>query len=1248
MPAQILGNPGYIIGLNQAIQGSAPANSVFQAQLDQANASSARTFAINYVNTLADTNAVLAAKVLGNLGIANATLQTALEQAFAAYQTARGAVVYRLIELLQGLEGDATFGAAAATYNNSVTSNYGYSIDANSQVARPTTLNTVTLTSNTDIVSGNIINAALVFTPGGNARVNSLQDEDTITGTGTNPTLNATLGNIDGQNAGAQSAVITPKLTGVQTLNLSFTGSGAGAVTTLDLQDSTGVTTVNLSRISDTINNVGVKNFTAVPANLSVNNTSSPGATVNFIPLNSAAAGNADAENLTLNNVSLNVINLTAAPGAGNGIENVTVNSVGAANTVNTLNDSDITNLVIKGDQNLTLGAIGFNNQGKFVSIDGTAATGNLTLTIDAALSNAMKAAPFGTSSGDVVFSLKTGTGNDTLNATALVGTSNDTVDLGNGTDTLALSSAANGTTVFTNSNKAGGPFAGTEVSATVTNAENVTVTSTGAAAAQILGVDVSKIANASSIVLTNKNTQNLAGTSVTFQLEKLTATQAASAITIKHSGQNAQDANNNGITQNVVIANLTDATGASDTVGVTIATGTNNAPRFNFTLNAGQTTPIVPGTTARVENITITDTDGESNSIALTNVAQHTGTITLTGGAVGQFLNIDQNNVGSANFVGYGLDTTGATAGDLKTIVAGQTTTGTGNSPAVTRADAAVAFLGNYSAYAAVSPAVVNSNTGTVIATAVNAAANAGDTIVRVGLADQRITLGAGNDTVIFADRTGVTAGTGGLTIQDTVAGGAGTDSIVIDGAGVMNLGASEWTNLSGVDVVRLNGNAGSTFTLNVTNQLAGQSDAGNRITIVNNDGNIGFYGNNVSTIDLTAMDATRFVTFIGDNGDGSAANTRVSQQTVILTDATANGSQILDGGDTNVVTNYADVGAGRTFATQALADAAWTANNTAGTLRDGNNNIYQVNNNAVVTVGDLSNTKNFSTIKFVNNQASVQTLNLTLNDTVTDALVDASHAASATQVETLNILAQDNPILAAATATLNVNGTALTNKFALNVTGAAGNDTILGGAGNDIINGGAGNDSIVGGGGNDTITGGAGNDNLTGGLGNDVFKFDAAIVAAVLNGSDTITNFSVNNAAPAGTTGGVDVIALLQQAGTWNAAATAPAVGSTLALAAADFVNTRNAVVNIAAGDTNKVLVLQNAQTAANITGTNGGAASAYVVIFNSDVNKAQIWFDDNWSNAGNRTLVGTLDNITSLVGTTALTVANFAEYA
>ncbi|MBC3911667.1 hypothetical protein, partial [Undibacterium umbellatum] len=72
-------------------------------------------------------------------------------------------------------------------------------------------------------------------------------------------------------------------------------------------------------------------------------------------------------------------------------------------------------------------------------------------------------------------------------------------------------------------------------------------------------------------------------------------------------------------IGQSTINANLATATGASDTVAVTIAEGSNTDPRFNFVLN-----------TNAVENITLVDADTESNTVALANVGAHTGTITI------------------------------------------------------------------------------------------------------------------------------------------------------------------------------------------------------------------------------------------------------------------------------------------------------------------------------------------------------------------------------------------------------------------------------------------------------------------------------------------------------------------------------------------------------------------------------------------------------------------------------------------
>lgn len=84
---------------------------------------------------------------------------------------------------------------------------------------------------------------------------------------------------------------------------------------------------------------------------------------------------------------------------------------------------------------------------------------------------------------------------------------------------------------------------------------------------------------------------------------------------------------------------------------------------------------------------------------------------------------------------------------------------------------------------------------------------------------------------------------------------------------------------------------------------------------------------------------------------------------------------------------------------------------------------------------------------------------------------------------------------------ATVTVSGTNAANdkvKDIENITGTAGNDTILGNAdantllgmaGNDSLDGKAGIDYIDGGAGNDTITGGSGADKLFGSSGNDIF---------------------------------------------------------------------------------------------------------------------------------------------------------------
>ena len=73
-------------------------------------------------NFASSTDAALAAIVTANLGLTGDVLTAGnayLEGQFAANSTARGKVVLDAMTALSGLEGDATYGAAAAAFNAS-------------------------------------------------------------------------------------------------------------------------------------------------------------------------------------------------------------------------------------------------------------------------------------------------------------------------------------------------------------------------------------------------------------------------------------------------------------------------------------------------------------------------------------------------------------------------------------------------------------------------------------------------------------------------------------------------------------------------------------------------------------------------------------------------------------------------------------------------------------------------------------------------------------------------------------------------------------------------------------------------------------------------------------------------------------------------------------------------------------------------------------------------------------------------
>jgi len=188
--------------------------------------------------------------------------------------------------------------------------------------------------------------------------------------------------------------------------------------------------------------------------------------------------------------------------------------------------------------------------------------------------------------------------------------------------------------------------------------------------------------------------------------------------------------------------------------------------------------------------------------------------------------------------------------------------------------------------------------------------------------------------------------------------------------------------------------------------------------------------------------------------------------------------------------------------------------------------------------------------------------------------------------------------------------------------VSGGNGSDSIAGGSGNDYLDAGGDIDTISGGNGNDTLVGGLGDDSLTGGTGSDRFVWFSG------DDTDRITDFASG--------AGNDQFALPDIFAN-------TAGGSTLD--AADF-TTEATLGNLAAADNMKIVIITDGQTSDEIEADGAyEAVGAYVLVFNTDTNFAQLWFDNNWSsNSSERTQLATFSNITSASGLSGFVNSNF----
>ena len=550
----------------------------------------------------------------------------------------RGKIVKDILDMWANIGDDAglgaTYGAAASAWNAQVSNGMEYTAGhaADAPVNNNAVQGTFTLTNGSDTATANIFNSTVVYNPAGTDRINALQSEDVLTGTGTNPTLNATMGNAN-DNGGV---TVTPTLKGIESINLSVTGN----TSTLDARFADSLKTLSINKVTaEAANGAKVTNINQPAANLTVKDSANVDNDIAFEYSNGVLVGNADSGTLTLSNVQANPLTVSNAT-ATEGFETLTVNASNT-NVIKSLEATDLENLVIKGSGTLSFlntnkeidrvefvgGGLDIGDGTGIRSIDASAFTGALNLDITAA--TGAKSDP--SNSGSKYFASVTGgKGNDTFwtsdKLDAASATNRNTLDGGEGTNKLV--------TIDAGVDKSGGFLP------SVKNIQSLDLRLQGGAAttAYLSAFDA-------------------ALTSVTARNEQLTGTVAAASagtFNLREVGTNVGAINllhasgNNTATDTVNVA-LTTSTGTSDTVVVNVKSDLNFSTTYNYNIGLETEAALATGAGAestadkanRVENLTINDMDSEANKVGISGndatAASLTGTLTLTGGTAGK-----------------------------------------------------------------------------------------------------------------------------------------------------------------------------------------------------------------------------------------------------------------------------------------------------------------------------------------------------------------------------------------------------------------------------------------------------------------------------------------------------------------------------------------------------------------------------------------------------------------------------------
>lgn len=990
--ASITSNGTVIVRVAAGLYGLAPGNAIY-TELVNASYTGGVNALINNLYTSdfgAQTTKAVAATIVANLGITGDAASGAANfvegQLTATAASARGAKVVELLNLFAGLT-DATYGAAATAWNTKVTNAVTTAQTAGSSDAAFAT------------VSSALIGKAFALTAGIDASVGTAGND---TFSGTQDTTNTT-DSIDG-GTGADTFVFTSSaagvalgagVTNVETLTLTLTGDTSSA---FDVKSATGYTTV---KVLNTAFNSSVSNIAKAAKVVLENVTGNKTATIAYLA--SDLTGAADSVTLELNRVGTSAQGITISA-ADSGIETQVVNSTGAtANNVASATFSNSTKtLTITGDQKLTISDLAITTPA-LKTVDASANTAGVS--IDLVVGSARD------------LSVTGGAGNDTFTFGGTL-TIDDTVNGGEGTDTVSVD-AAIGSTV------------------TLTSIEAVTYTTNTVthAATQANLANLKTVAAAGNTVTISSGASNgialvAVATSSTFEYNLKTGTDGSSdSVSLQNGLATSTAAVDTTFKSNAIetlnITNSTKTAGTVNTLTVSAPTSGNSAvSRINVTGNADTKIADSGAYTSEL----VVDASASSGALEYNGVTSVAETILGAAGndsfifAAGEFTTDDSVNGGEGN------DSLTVTATTNVDNAFGRIYTTAIENIAVAAVDqdkTTSIDLRGASGLVAVTATITDVGTG---ATSID---NLPATVTKV---------------TIVADETNT---------ADTTA--AGAINIDTDGGTALTVVLNSDDD-SGFDAQfgASGARAAITYTGTATSYSMTQAGTGGDkdfLTLTANNATSLALSTASRPVDISTLSANKLTTLTVTGSNAltiSAASVATGSKLATIDAASATGAITL-GGSTVV----------ERAASAVITTGSGDDSIQFGLSTDGANTINAGLNSTVspTVAGD--------TLKLTGLLSGVTSIDLS---SASDQVVTANGVASAGAQ--IGFEAVDGSSLTSAALTgLTVTGSSGIN----NIVGSAGNDTIDGAGGNDIITGGAGNDIMVGGAGVDTFVLGA-----------------------------------------------------------------------------------------------------------------------------------------------------------------------------